>query len=122
MICSLIVKASLIFGKRFMIFKTVNHFLKLNSSSLHARLISDHQNLAIVDRRNPVGAGVRQHPVVGILPAPEFGHWRTKFQPEYCRILAKPARSGQNGRDPAGSGRICLLIRSLIRPDVAGFR
>jgi hypothetical protein len=61
-------KASLIFGKRFTIFKTVNRFPKLNSSFLHARLISDCQNLAIVNRRNPTGTGVRQHPVAGIRP------------------------------------------------------
>jgi hypothetical protein len=64
----LTVKASLIFEKRFTIFKTVNRFLKLNSLSLHARLISNRQNLTIVDCRNPVDAGVRQHPVTGIQP------------------------------------------------------
>jgi len=31
-------------------------------------LISDRQNLAIVGRRKPVGAGVRQHPVACIWP------------------------------------------------------
>jgi hypothetical protein len=110
----LTVKASLIFGKRFTIFKTVNRFPKLNSLSLHARLISDRQNLAIVGRRNPVGAGVRQHPIAGILPAPEFGHrysagtgiWSLVDQIP-AGILLALAGSGQNGRDSA-----------KIRPDM----
>jgi hypothetical protein len=83
-------------------FKTVNRFPKLNSSFLHARLISDCHNLAIVDRRNPTSAGVRRHLVAGTLLAPEFGHRR--------RMSAKPVKSGQNGRDPTGSGRIRPLI------------
>jgi hypothetical protein len=65
----LTVKASLIFGKRFTIFKTVNRFLKLNSSSLHARLIFNCRNSIIVGHRNPAGVGVRQHLIAGILPA-----------------------------------------------------
>jgi hypothetical protein len=105
----LTVKTSLIFGKRFTIFKTVNRFPKLSFSSLHACLISDRQNLTIVGRRNPVSAGVRQHPVSGILPAPESGHRLTKFRPKRSGsdwICPDPAidlaGSGQNGRDPAG--------------------
>jgi hypothetical protein len=104
----LTVKASLIFGKRFTIFKTVNRFPKLSSSSLHACLISDRQNLAIVSRWNPIGAGARQHPAAGIRPPAD--QIPAGILPE----------SGQNGRDPAG---IRLLIwqdlarNDLIRPD-----
>jgi hypothetical protein len=71
---SLTVKASSIFEKQFTIFKIVNRFPKLNSSFLHARLVFDCQNLAIVDRRNLTGTGVRQHPVASILPASDAGH------------------------------------------------
>jgi hypothetical protein len=87
-------------------------------------LISDRQNLTIVGRRNPIGAGVQQRPVAGILPAPKSGHQRTKFRPEYCWIPAKPAGSGQNGWDPTESGQIQLLIQpdlaktARIRPDM----
>jgi hypothetical protein len=49
-------------------------------------LISDCQNLAIVDSQNPTGAGVRQHPIADILLAPDAGH-------------QIPAGSGQNGQD-----------------------
>jgi len=56
--------------------KTVNHFPKLNSSSLHACLISNCPNLAMVGSQNPSRARIRQHPATGILPAPEFGHRR----------------------------------------------
>jgi len=73
----LTVKASLIFGKRFTIFKTVNRFPKLNTSFLHARLISDCQNLAIVDRWNPTGAEVQQRPDAGSqIPAKPTGYDR----------------------------------------------
>jgi len=72
----LTVKTSLIFEKQFTIFKTVNRFPKLNSSFLNVRLISDCQNLAIVNRRNPTGAEARQRLVTGILPAPESSHRR----------------------------------------------
>jgi hypothetical protein len=80
-IFGLTVKTFLIFGKRFTIFKTVNRFPKLSSLFLQACLISNRQNLAIVGRRDPVGSGVRQHPVAGILPTPESGHRQTKFRP-----------------------------------------
>jgi len=98
-------------------------------------LISDRQNLIIIGRRNSVGVGVRQHPVVGIQSAPEFenirspesGHEMTKFRPEFTGFQPSrpgsgriwmdpaidPAGSGQNGQDPAGSRR----IRQLVRPD-----
>lgn len=111
-----------------MIFKTVNHFPKLNSSFLHACLIFDCQNLAIVNRWNPTGAGVRQHPVASILPTPDSGHQPpdsgrniAEFRPrrpdlaKMARIRPALAGSGHNGRDPAGSRR----IRPLIRPDLA---
>jgi hypothetical protein len=108
----LTVKVSLIFGKQFTIFKTVNRFPKLNSSLLHACLIFDCHNLVIVDCWNPIGAGVRQHPVIGILP--EFGHQIP------AGILPD---SGQNGRiwiDPAteqaGSGQNSWIL-PLIGPD-----
>jgi hypothetical protein len=51
-IFGLTVKASLIFGKRFTILKTVNHFSKLNPSSLHAHLISNCPNPAMVGSQN----------------------------------------------------------------------
>jgi hypothetical protein len=70
----LTVKTSLIFGKQFTIFKTINQFSKLNYSFLHPRLIFDCQNLAIVDRRNLTGTGVRQHPVAGILLTSDARH------------------------------------------------
>jgi hypothetical protein len=56
-----------------MIYKTVNRFSKLNSSSLHARLIFDCQNLAIVDHQNSACARVRQHPVARIQLGLESG-------------------------------------------------
>jgi len=55
-------KTSLIFRKQFTILKTVNRFPKLNSSSLHAHLISNGRNPVMVGRRNPSGTGIRQHP------------------------------------------------------------
>jgi hypothetical protein len=88
----LTVKASLIFEKRFTIFK-INRFPKLSSLSLHACFIFNRQNLAIVGRRDPVGAGVRQHPVAGNLPVLESGHRQTKLRLEICRIPAKLAGS-----------------------------
>jgi hypothetical protein len=110
-----------------MVLKTVNRFSKLNSSSLHARLISDCQNPAIVGRRNTGGIEIRQHPATEILPTPksddipppsldagesdsdrnwpEFGHGQ------------KLTRSGQNGRDPTGFG----WIWPLILPDLDEF-
>jgi hypothetical protein len=82
-------------------------------------LISDCQNLTIVGRRNPTGAGVQQHPIVDILPAPESGHRRTRFRPGYCWIPVKPAEiqpaldgSCQN-RNPESD----ILLDSGIRPD-----
>jgi hypothetical protein len=72
----LTVKPSLIFGKQFTIFKTVNRFLKLNSSSLHAHLISDCQNPAMVGRQNPGGTGIQQHLATEKQPAPESGNIR----------------------------------------------
>jgi len=108
----LIVKTSLIFEKRITIFKSVNRFSKLNFSFLHARLISDCHNLAIVDRRNLTGAGVRQRPVAGILPALDAGH----------HIPAKPAGSGQNGWNPASSGQNGRdsVEFGWIQPNMAG--
>jgi hypothetical protein len=67
----LIVNASLIFEKRFTVLKTVNRFSKLYSSSLHARLISDCPNPAVVGRSKPGGTGIRHHSAIGILPASE---------------------------------------------------
>jgi hypothetical protein len=85
--------------------KTVNHFPKLNSSSLHACLIFDCRNLAMVGRQNPGGAGIRQHPTIGILPGPESGDiWPPS--PD----AGKP-NSGRNwpesghGLKPVGSGQ-----------------
>lgn len=98
------IKASLIFGKRFMIFP------KLNSSSLPVHLISDCQNLAIVCHQNLAGAGIRQHQAIGNLPAQKSGDiW--SLSPESAgQILAgiwtesgqgqKLAEFGKNGRNP----------------------
>jgi hypothetical protein len=112
-IFNLTVKASLIFGKQ--------RFLKLNSSSLHARLISDCWNPAIVSCRNPAVAGVRQHPIVGILTASESGN-------------IQPPSPNAGGQILAETGRIPAMVRSwpnlakqlesrqiqpLIRPDLA---
>jgi hypothetical protein len=91
-----------------MVFKTVNRFSKLNFSSLHARLIFDCQNLAIVNRQNSGGTGIRQH------PATVIGCRQTKFRPKFGNGQ-KPARSGQNGRNQAESDQ----IRPLIRPNLA---
>jgi hypothetical protein len=104
-------KASLIFGKRFTVLKIENRFPKLNSSSLHARLIFDCQNLAMVGRRNPGGTRIRQHPATGILPA-TFGHRR--------RMLADniPAETGRN---PAlVRSQLDLGKMARIRPDLTG--
>jgi hypothetical protein len=78
----------------------------------------------------------RRNQATGILPVQESGgrnsavtgirHRQTKFRPGYRRIPAKQVGSGQNSRDPAGSGRIRLLIRpdlakmAKIRPDLDG--
>lgn len=77
---------------------------------------------------DPVGAGVRQHPVVGNLPASKSGRRNSagagirRPEPNSGRIRPDldgsghyPAGSGQNGRDPAGSG----WVRPLTRPDLA---
>jgi len=102
-------------------FKTVNRFSKLNYSSLHACLISDHQNLAIIGCRNRVGAGVRQHPVAGILSAPESGHRRTKFRPNLAgsgrfRLLAGFRSIFLNGdRTFSDSGDICQTLIFAFR-------
>jgi hypothetical protein len=118
----LTVKASLIFGKRFTIFKTVNRFPKLSYLSLYACFISDRQNLAIVGRRDPVGAGVRQHLVAGILPAPESGHRnstgagiRPPADQISARILLDPAGSGQNGRNPATATGRCQIPATFTK-------
>jgi hypothetical protein len=71
----LIVKTSLIFGKRFTVLKTVNRFLKLDSLSLHARLIFDCPNPIIVGRPKLGGIGIR-HLATGIMPTPESGDIR----------------------------------------------
>jgi hypothetical protein len=62
-----------------MIFKIVNRFLKLNSSSLHACLISDCRNQAMVSRRNPARS------VTEILPTLEFGDIRPP-SPDFGRL------------------------------------
>jgi hypothetical protein len=72
----------------------LNRFQKLNSSSLHARLISDCRNSAMVGRQNPSGTGIREHSATEKLPASESD-----------RIWMNPAGSGQNGRDLAGFGQ-----------------
>jgi hypothetical protein len=122
------VKASLIFGKRFTVLKTVNHFLKLNSWSLHACLISHCQNPAIIGRRNPGGAGFRQHPA-GILTTPGSGNFLPPSPdaggPDSGRNWPesghgqKPAESDRN---PAGSDRIRQDLTKMagIQPDLDG--
>jgi hypothetical protein len=83
--------------------KTVNCFSKLNFSSLHARLIFDCRNPAMVYRRNPGGAGIWQHPATEI-----WQHTATVAgcrNPAMVRSWSNLAKSGQNGKDPAGSGR-----------------
>jgi len=99
-------KSFLIFGKRFTIFKTVNRFPKLNSSSLHARLISD--------RRNPVGPGVKQHPVVGIRPPAD------QIPVGTGRIWPKQPRSGRNPvklsrRNPATVTGRCRILATFAK-------
>jgi hypothetical protein len=110
----LIIKVYLIFRKRFTVFKTVNYFSKLNSSSLHARLISDCWNLAIVSRRNPAGhwnlAGARIQRNSTIV----VGCRRARFQlklariwPKWSdsdRIWPKRPRSGQTYLPESGNG------------------
>jgi hypothetical protein len=68
----LTVKASLIFGKRFTVFKTVNRFPKLYSLSLHARLISDCSNPAIIGRPKQGSTGIRHHPGGEIMPTDQI--------------------------------------------------
>jgi hypothetical protein len=108
----LTVKPSLIFEKRFMVLKTINRFPKLNSSSLHACLIFDCQNPAMVGRRNPGDTEIRQHPVTEILLAPESSNIRPLSTVDQIptEIGQKPAGSGQNGGNPAGSDQIQPLI------------
>jgi hypothetical protein len=78
----LTVKVSLIFGKRFTILKIVNCFSKLYSSFLHACLISNCRNPAIVSSWNLADAGIRQHPATENLPASESGDiWPTSPKP-----------------------------------------
>jgi hypothetical protein len=85
-----------IFFNFWKILKIVNRFLKLNSSSLHTRLISDCRNPAMVGRRNPSGTEIRQHLVTGILLTPESGNGRSSESKRH----RNPATSGR--RNTAG--------------------
>jgi hypothetical protein len=114
----LTVKTSLIFGKRFTIFKTVNRFPKLNSSFLRARLISDCQNLAIVDPWNPTGA---ESDKIGL---PES--YRRRMPAGYDQILPligpDPEDSGWIQKFPARIRSNFLAEIRQRQQDVAGFR
>jgi hypothetical protein len=102
-----------------MVLKTVNCFPKLNSSSLHARLIFDYQNPAMVGRPNSGGTGIRQHPATKILLEPESGDIQqpspadkipTRFgwiQPNFAKmagILPDLEESDRNPTILTGSG------------------
>jgi hypothetical protein len=137
----LTIKAYLIFGKRFTVFKTVNRFSKLNFWSLHACLISDCCNPAMVSCQNPCGTGIRQHLATGILtalessdiqpPSPDVGEPNSSRNWPESGHGQKPAGSGQNVWNPAWFDRIwrslagirpSLLIEiQQLRPNVAGF-
>jgi len=69
-------------------------------------LISDCRNPAMVGRWNPSGTEIQQHPVTGILPAPESDDIQTPSPdadgPDSGHGK-KPVGSGQTGRNPAGS-------------------
>jgi hypothetical protein len=115
-IFGLTVKLFLIFGKRFTVFKTVNRFPKLNSSSLHARLISDCWNSAMVGRRNLGGTGIRQHPAIKILPALESGDIRPPSPDAGRQDSGRNPSKVKSRSDLAGFG----WIWPLIRPDLIG--
>jgi hypothetical protein len=119
-IFNLTVKTYLIFGKQFTVLKIVNRFPKLNSSSLHARLISDYRNSGIVGLRNPANAGVRQHPVARILPVLEFGRhpaivaWMPADQiPAMVRSLPDPAKLAC--RNPATATGHCRISTKFAK-------
>jgi hypothetical protein len=76
-------------------FKTVNRFPKLNSSSLHTRLISDCRNSATSGHQNIASSGIRRH------LATVAGCWRPDSDHGQ-----KPAGSSQNGLDPVRSDQI----------------
>lgn len=103
------VKFFLIFGKLFKIFKTVNHFSKLNSWSLHACLISDCWNPVMVGRRNSDGTEIRQHPPTRILMAPESSDIR-------------PLSPNADEPDSGHGQKPDLAKMSGIRPDLAKSR
>jgi hypothetical protein len=96
-------------------------FPKLNSLSLHARLISNCRNLAIVGRRNLVGAKIQQHPATRILPAPEFGHYRQISADQI------PAETGRNTAIDSSRLDLAKMARiwpaqaktAVLRPDLA---
>jgi hypothetical protein len=106
---------------------------------LHARLISDCQNSAIVGRWNPVGPGVRQHPIAINLPVLESGNiWPCRQMPtdqipietgrnisgfrpwseanliwmDPATTLAKTAKIRLESSILVGSGQTCLLESS----------
>jgi hypothetical protein len=99
----------------FNFWKTIYGFPKLNSSSLHARLISDCRNSTIVGRRNLASARIQQHPATRILPASGSGDiWSPLPEPTNQIPTGiwlefghgqKPAGSGKNGLDPTGFGK-----------------
>jgi hypothetical protein len=91
--------------------KTLNRFPKLYYSSLHARLISDYLNPAIVDRPKLGGTGIRHHQVTGIMPVSESGHRNTAG----CRNTA----SRQN---PATTGNRAECRQTKFRQNMAGIR
>jgi hypothetical protein len=87
-----------------MVLKTVNCFQKLYYSFLHARLISDYPNPAIVSRSKLGGTGIRHHQVTGIMPASESRH-----------------RNTADFRNPAmDRNRPNLAKMAGIRPDMTG--
>jgi hypothetical protein len=83
----------------------------------------------MVGHQNPGSTGIQQHPATRILRTPESGDIRPPSPdaggPESGHGQ-KPAGSGQNCRNPAGSDRIQPLIRSDfikmvgIRPNLDG--
>jgi hypothetical protein len=95
--------------------------LKLNSSSLHACLISDCWNLVMVDRRNPGGTRIRniwppkycrRYPatVVGCLRTsrnwPESDRIRPLIRPNLAKMAGIWSDLDGSATDPPGSGWI----------------
>jgi hypothetical protein len=95
-----------------MILKTINHFSKLNISSLHAHLIFDCRNLVLVGRRNLGGARIRQHPATGILTANQIPT-ETSRNPAMVRIRQDLAGIQSKWPDSSGCRQLIYLFNYL---------